>query len=41
MFPDLGYVSWAGSNSGREEEDDMVHEIVAALPEYDFIDCSA
>lgn len=40
VFPDLGYIAWAGSNSGRAEEDDMVHEIVAALPSYTFIDCS-
>jgi hypothetical protein len=41
VFPDLGYIAWAGSNSGREEEDQMVHAIAAALPFYSFIDCSS
>jgi hypothetical protein len=41
VFPDLGYIAWAGSNSARAEDDDMVHEIVAALPTYTFIDCSS
>mmetsp|Transcript_9430 Transcript_9430/g.17652 ORF Transcript_9430/g.17652 Transcript_9430/m.17652 type:complete len:471 (+) Transcript_9430:32-1444(+) len=41
VFPELGYIAWAGSNSGRAEEDDMVHDIVAALPFYSFIDCSS
>lgn len=41
VYPDLGFISWAGSNSGRAEEDEMVHEIVAALPFYSFIDCSS
>jgi CubicO group peptidase (beta-lactamase class C family) len=39
IYPTLGKIYWAGTNSGYSTDTDMIHKILADLKTYDFIHC--